>query len=116
MTDAQKHAEALENALAEFPKGWGSAFTEVLAFDVEAGTANVGDRYEDGDPAPVIFIDTGEYYDDVAAGAIGRFLAAANPPAIRALLDERKKLLKAIHDARPFCMTIGAEILDEALK
>lgn len=86
--------KAIQEALASFPKGWHTAFKEVR--EREPGVIEIGTPWEDSDSlAEVITVDTGNYYDNVAAMPMARFIAACNPEAMTALLSHLAELRAA---------------------
>lgn len=82
--------------LAAAASGWKLDEFRQSEDDKEAGVALVGGKYEDGEFAEVMTIDTGLYYQDDKAIELARFYAAANPAAILKLLAINAELVEAL--------------------
>lgn len=86
--------QAIRDALAALPDGWGCAFVE--SREKEFGIVEIGHPWEDDQGfAEVITVDTENYYDSPAASKIAAFIVAANPKSIAALLAELDRLRSA---------------------
>lgn len=86
--------QAIRDALAALPDGWGCAFVE--SREKEFGIVEIGHPWEDEQGlAEVITVDTANYYDSPAASKIAAFIVAANPKSIAALLAELDRLRSA---------------------
>lgn len=82
--------------MASAASGWKLDEFQQSEDDKEAGVAHVGGKYEDGEFAEVMTIDTGLYYQDDKAIDLARFYAAANPAAILKLLAINAELVDAL--------------------
>lgn len=83
--------------LAMAAKGWDCNSHWIGEFQ---GTAYAGRTDEDGNRHEIAFVDTGLYDQPDHAMPLAAYIAAANPTAVLALIEERDALREALKESR----------------
>lgn len=98
MSNMTDRYQAIRDALASFPAGWGEALTQIRKSDID-GIVEIGANDEDGRFFELLCIDTDRYGYSDEAMLIAELIVSCNPDTIRALLEERDALRKEVDDA-----------------